>query len=74
MKTTFNKKSNSFTISNITAEQMQVLAYLVNQAKSFTTGQHEEKLLEEDGFINITEIGCIVFDKEEVDTLHTMSI
>lgn len=74
MKTTFNKKSNSFTISGITGEQMQLLAYLVNQSKFLTTGQHEEKMLEEFGFINIGEVGCVCFDKEEVETLHTMNI
>lgn len=74
MKTTFNEKSNNFTISNITGEQMQVLSYLVNQAKFLTTGQHEENILKEQGFINLGEIGCITLEKEEVETLHSMSI
>lgn len=74
MKTTFNKKSDSFTISGLTAEQIGVIAFLVNRAQELTCGKHEEKMLEEDGFIDLASIGCITFDKDEVDTLHTIHI
>lgn len=74
MTTTFNQKSQTFTIKDITAEQLSILAYLVNSAQEYTTGQQEEKALAEDGVIDITTIGCITFDAEEVDTLHTINI
>lgn len=74
MTTTFNQRSQTFTIKGITAEQLSILAYLVNSAKEYTTGQQEEKTLAEDGVIDITTIGCITFDAEEVDTLHTIII
>lgn len=74
MTTTFNQKTQTFTIKGITAEQLSILAYLVNSAQEYTTGQQEEKILAEDGVIDITTIGCITFDAEEVNTLHTIII
>lgn len=74
MTTTFNQRSQTFTIKGITTEQLSIIAYLVNSAQEYTTGQQEEKTLAEDGFIDITTIGCITFDTEDVDTLHTIII
>ncbi|MDE5649768.1 MAG: hypothetical protein K2I35_01965 [Duncaniella sp.] len=72
MKFEINKKNRSFTISGITPEQMGVLCFLVNTAKDYTSSMVAKKMLEEDGFVDLGNIGVVSFEKEEVEILSKM--
>lgn len=65
-------KNGEYTISGITDKQMDVLRYLLNCVQDYT--KNPEKELEEWGFVDITTVGCISFDKEEIEAIQGMNL
>ena len=74
MKTTFNAKTDTYTISGITAEQIEVICYLVNNMQTLTAQQRIQEIVKKHGKVMFAELNNIEMTESDIDILHTIDI